>query len=64
MGICCCGLGGKVEVYAACDTYQFSDYAKFHAGTFSEEQKKKVREEQFPENLEAAFKIGRRLIEK
>jgi multimeric flavodoxin WrbA len=57
-------LGGKVEVYAACDTYQFSDYAKFHAGAFSEEHKKKVREEQFPVNMEAAFEIGRRLIEK
>lgn len=57
-------LGGKVEVYAACDTYQFSDYAKFHAETFNEEHKKKLREEQFPKDLVAAFEIGRSLAEK
>lgn len=55
-------LGGTVEVYAACDTYQFSDYSKYHAGTFNEDHKRKVREEQFPKDMEAAYEIGRRLI--
>lgn len=54
-------LGGTVEVYAACDTYQFSDYAKFHAGIFDENHKRKVHEEQFPKDLQAAFEIGCRL---
>lgn len=54
-------LGGQVEVYAACDTYQFSDYAKFHAGTFNEKHKRSVREEQFPKHMAAAFEIGCRL---
>ena len=54
-------LGGKVEVYAAYDTYQFSDYSKYHTGVFDEVHKRKVREEQFPKDLEAAYAIGRRL---
>lgn len=55
-------LGGTVEVYAACDTYQFSDYNKFHAGIFDEEHKRKVQEEQFPKDLQAAFEIGCSLV--
>jgi multimeric flavodoxin WrbA len=54
-------LGGTVEVYAACDTYQFPDYSKYHAAAFDETHKRKVREEQFLEDLEAAYEIGRRL---
>lgn len=54
-------LGGTVEVYAICDTYQFSDYAKFHAGAFNEEHKREVRERQFPKDMENAFETGRRL---
>lgn len=54
-------LGGKVEVYAAYDTYQFSDYSKYHTGVFDEVHKRKVRAEQFPKDLEAAYAIGRRL---
>lgn len=55
-------LGGMVEVYAAFDTYQFSDYAKYHAGIFDEEHKRKVHEEQFPKDLQTAFEIGRKLV--
>lgn len=54
-------LGGTVEVFAAYDTYQFRDYSRYHAGTFDEVHKRKVREEQFPKDLEAAYEIGRRL---
>ncbi|PKM52889.1 MAG: flavodoxin family protein, partial [Firmicutes bacterium HGW-Firmicutes-5] len=54
-------LGGTVEVYAANDTYQFSDYSKYHTGVFDEVHKRKVREEQFPKDMEAAYEIGRRL---
>lgn len=58
-------LGGRVEVYAACDTYQFNDYAKYHAGMFDETHKRKVRDEQFPKDLKAAYDIGYKLtIEK
>ena len=54
-------LGGSTEYYAACDTLQFENYAKFAAGTFSEEHKRKVHEEQFPKDLQAAYDIGFRL---
>ena len=54
-------LGGNTEYYAACDTLQFEDYSKFAAGTFDEAHKRKVREEQFPKDLQAAYGIGLRL---
>ena len=56
-------LGGSSEYYAACDTLQFEDYSKFAAGTFNEEHKRKVRETQFPKELQAAYDIGYRLIQ-
>lgn len=57
-------LGGNVEVYASCDTYQFNDYSKYHAGVFDEAHKRKVRETQFPKDMEAAYEIGRKLMSK
>ena len=56
-------LGGSSEYYAACDTLQFEDYSKFAAGSFNEEHKRKVRETQFPKDLQAAYDIGFRLIQ-
>ena len=55
-------LGGTSEYYAACDTLQFEDYSKFAAGSFNEAHKRKMREEQFPKDLQAAYEIGRRLL--
>ena len=55
-------LGGSAEYYAACDTLQFEDYSKFAAGTFNETHTRKVREEQFPNDLQAAYDIGHRLV--
>ncbi|EFG86580.1 hypothetical protein CLCAR_3527 [Clostridium carboxidivorans P7] len=57
-------LGGSVEVYASCDTYQFNDYSKYHSGMFDEAHKRKVRENQFPKDMEAAYEIGRKLMSK
>lgn len=57
-------LGGSVEVYASLDTYQFNDYSKYHAGLVDEAHKRKVREEQFPKDMEAAYEIGRKLMNK
>ena len=57
-------LGGEVEVYASCDTYQFSDYSNYHAGSFDEAHKRKVREEQFPKDMETVYDIGRKLMAK
>lgn len=54
-------LGGTCEYYAACDTLQFDDYSRFAAGSFNESHKRRVREEQFPKDLQAAYDIGFRL---
>ena len=56
-------LGGSSEYYAACDTLQFADYSRYAAGSFNEAHKKKMREEQFPKDLQAAYDIGFRLIQ-
>ena len=57
-------LGGSSEYYAACDTLQFEDYARYAAGSFNEAHKRKVREEQFPKDLRAAYDIGFRLMKR
>ena len=57
-------LNGEVVDYACCDTLQFSDYTKFQTAMFSEEHKHKMREEQFPRDLAAAYQIGKKLCEK
>lgn len=55
------GLNGSMEIYACCDTLQVKDYSKYSMAGFSEEHKKKMREEQFPRDLEEAFSLGARL---
>ncbi len=57
-------LNGAVVEYACCDTLQFSDYSKFQSGMFSEEHKRQMREEQFPNDLAAAYQIGQKLCGK
>ena len=54
-------LGGSSEYYAACDTLQFDDYSRYAAGSFNESHKRKMRETQFPKDLQAAYDIGFRL---
>ena len=52
---------GHVETLLSTDTFQFSDYAKYHAPKFDPEHKKKRREEVFPLDCEKAFALGARL---
>ncbi len=56
-------LNGNVEVYPCCDTLQVNDYSKFDMASFSEEHKKKMREQEFPKDLEYAFQMGAKLCE-
>lgn len=44
------------------NTYQFNDYSKYKSDAFSEEEKRKHRETQFPIDLENAFSIGKNLL--
>ncbi len=47
----------------AFDTWQFTDYDKYMAPCFDKEAKARLHEEQFPKDLEAAFKAGVRMAQ-
>ena len=53
---------GYSEVLYSCDTYQFIDYSKYDIDLFDEKEKAKVRDEQFPKDLKAAFELGQKII--
>ena len=54
---------GYAEGLYSYDTYQFADYSKYNCDLFDEKEKAKVRDEQFPKDLEKAFNLGKRLAE-
>lgn len=51
-------LGIQPKSLYAYNTYQFADYSKYEASFFSEEDKAKYKEEQFPIDCENAFNMG------
>lgn len=55
---------GPTEILCSYDTYQFSNYDRYDAATFSEAHKAEVRETQFPIDLEKAYELGKRLVAK
>ena len=57
-------LFGYNETLYSCDTYQFSDYSRYDVNMFKESDKAKQREEQFPTDLQNAYELGKRLVEK
>ena len=56
-------LHGKIDHMASCDTLQVSDYSKYSMGAFDEAEKKQQRSEQFPLDLEEAFRLGAAMSE-
>lgn len=52
------------EILSVCNTVQFDDYSKYMAERFSETDKKRHREEHFPEVLRHAFAMGVRMAER
>jgi hypothetical protein len=54
---------GYSEALYSCDTYQFTDYSKYDIDLFDEKEKAKVRDEQFPKDMQSAFKLGQKLLE-
>ena len=54
-------LNGEVYLYPSYNTLQVEDYSRFSMSSFSEEEKKKVHEEQFPKDLENAYNLGVKL---
>ncbi len=54
-------LFGPCEVLLSCDTKQFDDYSKYEADYFDVPAKLKRHEEVFPQELQKAFELGKRL---
>ena len=54
---------GHSEMLCACYTYQFNDYSKYTFTYFSEEDKRRYRDEHFPTGMQNAFDLGKRLVE-
>ncbi|MBO6281300.1 MAG: flavodoxin family protein [Alphaproteobacteria bacterium] len=52
---------GYCETLYAFDTFQYTDYAKYDCDLFDAEHKAKMRDEQFPKDMEKAYEIGKRL---
>jgi hypothetical protein len=57
-------LLGYCETLYSCDTYQYKDYSKMDCNMFEEEKKAMQREKQFPIDLENAYRLGKRLVQK
>ena len=55
---------GYSETLYACNTYQFSDYSRYDFNLFSEEDKRKYRDEHFDTDLKNAYELGKRLVMK
>ena len=55
---------GSCEVLNAHETWQFfPDYSKYDASAFNMEHVQSVRDNQWPKDMEAAFEMGKRLVE-
>ena len=55
---------GYAETLYACNTYQFNDYSRYDFNLFSEEDKRRYRDEHWQTDLQNAFDLGKRLVEK
>ena len=55
---------GKPEHIVAYNTYQVKDYDRFELASFSEEAKRKWREEHWAEDLQKAFDAGKRMVDR
>lgn len=55
------GMFGPTEILYSFDTYQFNDYSRYDAAMLPEERKARVRETQFPQDLQKAYELGKRL---
>ena len=53
---------GYAEGLYSYDTYQFADYSKYNCDLFDEAHKKEVQIKQFPQDLNKAFELGKRLL--
>ena len=57
------GIFGPTEVLLSMNTWQFNDYNRYDAAAFDVVAKQLQHDTQFPQDLEAAHTLGRRLVE-
>jgi hypothetical protein len=57
-------LFGSCETLYSCDTVQFADYSRYDVTMFDPAHKAKRHEEQFPIDLQNAYELGKRLVQK
>lgn len=57
-------LFGYGETLYTYNTYQFDDYSKYDVAEYVEPMRAKQREEQFPKDLQSAYEMGKRLVQK
>jgi multimeric flavodoxin WrbA len=57
-------LFGNCEFQCVFDTLQFDDYSKYVSDIFDPEKKGRKHRENFPEDLEKSFELGKRLARK
>ncbi len=55
-------LGNPLELLYSYDAYQFTDYEKYESSMFSEKEKAKHKDKQFPIDCEKAFNMGVALV--
>lgn len=56
-------LFGYCETLNVCDTFQYTDYAKYDCNLFDAQKKAVQKENQFPIDLQKAYELGKRLVE-
>ena len=55
---------GYTENLCAYNTLQFTDYSRYEANMFDGDEKAEYKAEHFPEDLQKAYELGKRLAEK
>lgn len=58
------GILGYSEALYSADTYQFTDYEPYTVNIFDPKHKAEVKKKQFPIDLQNAYELGKRLVNK
>lgn len=56
-------LNGDIKIIGAFDTLQVNDYSKYNMSSFDEKHKREVNLNQFPNELQVAFELGKSILE-
>ena len=56
-------FGVEPKVLYSCDTWQYPDYSKYEHAIFNVEDKARQKKEEFPKDCEAAFELGKKMVQ-